>query len=141
MHRGQISLPGGAREAGDVDFAQTALRETREELGVPEGMVELLGPLTPLYIPPSRFCVYPYVGYTNSSPTLHPDPQEVQAILEVPVEHLLDPHTRVVETHVQDGQQFEVPVYRVVEQRVWGATAMILAEFLALLDTTPSLAL
>jgi 8-oxo-dGTP pyrophosphatase MutT (NUDIX family) len=134
-HRGQISLPGGAREALDAGFAQTALRETHEELGVPEEAVELLAPLTPLYIPPSRFCVYPFVGYTAGNPALHADPREVQQILEVPVEHLLNPQTRVVERHIQDGQSYEVPVYQVANQRVWGATAMILAEFLALLDT------
>ena len=132
-HKGQISLPGGAREPQDQDFAQTALRETCEELGIPEEAVEVLGSLTPLYIPPSRFCVYPYVGCASRPHPLRPDPHEVAEIIEVSLEQLLDPTTRQVETHLRDNQRFQVPVYRVANQKVWGATAMILAEFLAVL--------
>jgi 8-oxo-dGTP pyrophosphatase MutT (NUDIX family) len=133
MHRGQVSLPGGAREPQDRDFAQTALRETCEELGIPEGAVQLLGALSPLYIPPSQFCVYPYVGYVSTPPLLHPDPAEVAAVIEVPLRNLLEPDTRQVEVHWRNRQRFEVPIYRVAEQRVWGATAMMLAELVALL--------
>jgi 8-oxo-dGTP pyrophosphatase MutT (NUDIX family) len=133
MHRGQVSLPGGAREPQDRDFAQTALRETCEELGIPEGAVQLLGALSPLYIPPSQFCVYPYVGYVSTPPLLHPDPAEVAAVIEMPLRNLLEPDTRQVEVHWRNRQRFEVPIYRVAEQRVWGATAMMLAELVALL--------
>jgi len=133
MHKGQISLPGGAREPQDASFAQTALRETCEELGIPEEAIELLGSLTPLYIPPSRFCVYPYVGYARHTFPLHPDPNEVAEVIEVPLEHLLDPATRQVEIHFRHRQRFQVPIYEVAHHKVWGATAMILAEFLAML--------
>ncbi len=133
MHRGQISLPGGAREPQDRDFAQTALRETCEELGIPEGTVQILGALSPIYIPPSQFCVYPYVGYVSAPPLLQPDPGEVAAVLEVPLQHLLQPDTRQVEVHWRDNQRFEVPVYRVADQVIWGATGMMLAELVALL--------
>lgn len=133
MHRGQVSLPGGAREPQDHDFSQTALRETCEELGIPEGTAQILGALSPLYIPPSRFCVYPYVGYVNAPPLLHPDPAEVAAVIEVPLRHLMDLDTREIEVHWRNDQRFEVPVYRVAEQKVWGATAMMLAELVALL--------
>jgi 8-oxo-dGTP pyrophosphatase MutT (NUDIX family) len=135
MHRGQISLPGGAREPQDRDFAQTALRETCEELGIPETAVEVLGPLSPLYIPPSRFCVYPFVGYAESAPQLHPDGGEVAEVIEAGLAHLLDPSIRQVEPHWRDGQRFEIPVYRLGQHRVWGATAMILAEFLSIVRT------
>lgn len=133
IHRGQISLPGGAREPHDRDFAHTALRETCEELGIPEDAVQLLGALSPLYIPPSQFCVYPYVGYVSAPPSLHPDPAEVAAVIEVPLRHLLEPDTRQVEVHWRNNQRFEVPIYRIAEQKVWGATAMMLAELVALL--------
>jgi 8-oxo-dGTP pyrophosphatase MutT (NUDIX family) len=133
-HKGQVSLPGGSREPQDHSFAQTALRETCEELGIAEEAVEVLGSLTPLYIPPSRFCVYPYVGFASHPFPLRPDPNEVAEVIEVPLEHLLDPSTRQVETHLRDAQSFQIPVYQLANQRVWGATAMILAEFLALLS-------
>lgn len=138
MHRGQISLPGGARELQDGDFAQTALRETCEELGIPERAIELLGPLTPLFIPISSFCVYPYVGYARRVWSLRPDTNEVAEAIEVPVEHLLAPATRQVQIHLWDNQRFEVPAYEFGDHRIWGATAMILAEFLALLRAVPA---
>ncbi len=134
-HKGQLSLPGGAREPQDSDFAQTALRETCEELGIPENVLEIWGALTPLYIPPSRFCVHPYVGYASRLLSLRPDPNEVAEVIEVPLQHLLDPATRQVETYMRGNQRFQVPVYRVADHKIWGATAMILAEFLALLST------
>ena len=135
MHKGQISLPGGAREPQDPTFVQTALRETGEELGIPAGAVDVLGPLTPLFIPVSAFCVYPYVGYARQAVPLQPDANEVAEVIEVSVEHLLDPATRQEEIHWRDNQRFEVPTYRVGDHRVWGATAMILAELLTLLRT------
>jgi len=139
MHRGQISLPGGAREPLDESFAQTALRETHEELGIPEDAISVLGPLTPLYVPPSQFCVYPFVGHALRVPPLCPDPNEVAEIIEVSLEHLLDPVTREEEAHLRDGKSYDVPIYRVGTDRVWGATAMILAEFLAMLQAARTL--
>ncbi len=133
MHKGQISLPGGKSEPWDRDLTQTALRETCEELGIPERAIEVLGPLTPLFIPVSSFCVYPYVGYARRACSLRPDANEVAEAIEVSVKHLLVPTTRQVEIHYRDNQRFEVPAYKVGEHRIWGATAMILAEFLALL--------
>lgn len=132
-HRGQISFPGGAREPHDPSFAHTALRETSEELGIPETAIEILGPLTPLYIPPSRFCVYPHVGYMRRCLRIRPDTTEVAQVIEAPLECLLDPAIRRVETHFREGQEYQVPMYLLGEHRVWGATAMILAEFLAML--------
>jgi 8-oxo-dGTP pyrophosphatase MutT (NUDIX family) len=138
MHKGQISLPGGAREAQDRDLKQTALRETCEELGIPGRSIEVLGPLTPLFIPVSSFCVYPYVGYARRAPSLRPDVDEVAEAIEVSVKHLLAPATRQVEIHCRDNQRFEVPAYAAGAHRIWGATAMILAEFLALLRAVPA---
>jgi 8-oxo-dGTP pyrophosphatase MutT (NUDIX family) len=133
LHKGQVSLPGGAREAGDRSLVDTALREAGEEVGVPRADVEVLGPLSPLYIPVSSFCVYPYVGFTPHSFQFRADPREVARVVEAPLDHLLNPATQQLELHERDGQTFEVPFYRVSGQKVWGATAMILAEFVALL--------
>lgn len=138
LHKGQISLPGGAREPADKTLIDTALRETNEELGIPREAIELLGALTPLYIPVSSFCVYPYVGYAKEAFALQLDPKEVQQVIEVPLGLLLDVSIRQIETHFRDNQKFEVPVYRIASHKVWGATAMILAEFLTLLRLAQS---
>ena len=138
-HRGQVSLPGGAREPQDRSFAETALREAQEELGIAPQAVEILGALTPLYIPVSQFCVHAYVGHTPRAFALRPDPNEVAQVLEASLDHLLDPATRRIEVHERDGQRYEIPIYPVGDQRVWGATAMILAEFLEMVRTARNL--
>ncbi len=134
-HKGQISLPGGARE-GDESPVQTALRETREELGVPPHDTEVLGCLSTLYIPHSNYCIYPFVAYRPDSPVFCADPVEVAEVLEVPLALLLDPSIRRVEHW--PAPDFEsprrVPFFSIHGQVVWGATAMILSELVSLLD-------
>ena len=130
-HAGQISFPGGQREAGET-LRETALREAREEIGLaPEG-VELLGALTPLFIDPSSFCVHPFVGAMREQPALRPTDAEVEAILHVPLAHLLAPGTLVREEWTLHGAPVEVPFFAFDGHQVWGATAMMLAELLAL---------
>ena len=128
-HAGQISFPGGQREH-DEALSDTALREAREEVDLPPDSVRMLGSLTPLYIPPSNFCVHPFVGGLDTAPSLRPTDAEVDQVLRVPVTHLLDPNTRKTETRRLDGTAIEVPYYDVAGHTVWGATAMMLAEFL-----------
>jgi 8-oxo-dGTP pyrophosphatase MutT (NUDIX family) len=132
-HKGQVSLPGGAREPQDPSLADTAVRETCEELGIREDIVEVIGALTPLYIPVSGFCVHPHVAYTERAPVFHPRSEEVAEVLEVRLWRLLDPNTRGEEIRVRDGQRYRVPFYQLQHHQVWGATAMILGEFVALL--------
>lgn len=132
FHKGQISLPGGAVEAGESPD-QTALRETGEEIGVPSAEVELLGPLSPLYVPPSNFSIQPWVGWTPRRPLFRIEPTEVAELIEAPLDVLLDPATvQVEEWHLQGGS-WPVPFYRLGPHKVWGATAMILTELLTLL--------
>ena len=133
-HSGQISLPGGGREEGDTSLQATALREAQEEIGIATDGLELLGPLTPLYVPPSNNVIHPFVAYTPQHPTLHPDPTEVAELLEVPLHLLLDPLTRREEDWIWRGVPLHVPFYAVGHHKVWGATAIVLAEFLALLQ-------
>ncbi|HOU41226.1 MAG TPA: CoA pyrophosphatase [Promineifilum sp.] len=133
VHSGQVSCPGGRHEPPE-SLGATALRETYEEIGVPPAEVELLGELTPLYIMPSDFQVTPFVGrYVGPGrPRFVPDTREVAAILEVPLDLLLDPATRAEEEmELRGGLRLDVPFFRVNEGRVWGATAMMLSEFLA----------
>ena len=132
-HRGQISLPGGEQHPGE-SLEATALRETVEELGPDLVSVRVLGRLTPLYIPPSNYCIYPTVAFVPGVPAFRPQPDEVAEVIEVPVDHLADPANVRRETWTLGGQPVEVPYYEYEGHKIWGATAMVLAEFLALLD-------
>ena len=134
-HKGQISLPGGRHEDSDADYRATALREAREELGIALVDYELLGSLSTLYIPPSNFYIYPAVAYTPARPDFVPDPAEVAELIEVPLSTLLDPGTRIVEEWMMpqyNNTRVMMPHYHIAGHKVWGATAMVLAEFAAL---------
>lgn len=132
-HRGQISLPGGEQHPGESVEA-TALREAEEELGIRLDAARILGRLTPLYIPPSNFCIYPTVAFLPGNPVFDPQPDEVAEIIEVPVHHLADPLNRRREAWTIDGRTVNVPFYEFNGRKIWGATAMVLAECMALLD-------
>ncbi len=127
VHSGQISLPGGRREDGE-SFLQTALRETHEEVGVPLHDIELLGKLTPIYIPPSDFEVHPFVGYVSYHPQWVPELTEVTAIIEMPLDSLLDDTLKKIKLLDVRGFSIKAPFYDVAGHEVWGATAIILAE-------------
>ncbi|MCA1554655.1 MAG: GNAT family N-acetyltransferase, partial [Chloroflexi bacterium] len=111
-------------------------REAREELGISLEDVEVLCSLSSLYIPPSNFLIYPTVAYCPYRPDFKPDPNEVAELIEVPVTVLLDPRTRVIEPWARPEYNLTVmmPYYRVDGHKVWGATAMVLAEFAAMLQ-------
>jgi 8-oxo-dGTP pyrophosphatase MutT (NUDIX family) len=133
-HAGQISFPGGRREIGET-LQTTAFREAYEEIGIPPAELDFLGRLSSLYIPPSDYEVHPFVAwYKNGRPHFTPQESEVAEILEVPLSHLLDPNTRVEESWEIRGFQLNVPFYLVSGHKVWGATAMMLSEFLARLE-------
>ena len=129
-HAGQISFPGGQRE-GDESLPETALREAEEEVDLPPASVQMLGRLTPLYIPPSNFCVHPFVGGIDTVPDLRSTDEEVEQVLQVPLARLLNPATRKTEMRRLGETDVEVPYYDAAGHTVWGATAMMLAEFLA----------
>lgn len=126
-HAGQISFPGGRKEEGE-GYAQAALRETCEELGVCQP-IELIGKLTELYIPPSDFLVQPFVGYLDHHPEWRYDPREVAEVIECPVTLLLDDSLKRREMGEFQGVSFEYGSYHFGGHRVWGATAIMLAEF------------
>ena len=130
-HSAQVSFPGGAIEAEDLSLEHTALRETREEIGI-SGPIEILGSLTPLHIPVSNFMVHPFVGWMEEHQEFHPDPTEVQYVIEVSLRELLDPANRDSETIYHHERTIEAPFYRVGKEKIWGATAMMLSEVLHL---------
>lgn len=134
-HGGQISMPGGVVEPGET-FEQAALREAHEEVGLPlESLrdVRILGALTPLDIAVSGFKLHPIAGTLAARPPLSPSDGEVARILEVPVDELLGAHAVRSFERTRDGVPMTVPAFHVLHHEIWGATAMVLAEFLTLL--------
>ncbi len=127
VHGGQVSFPGGKHEEGE-SFEQTAIRETREELGV-EVPITVLGPLTSLYVPPSDFDIHPFVGTVSAQPVWSPSPDEVAEVIEVTLPQLLDDQYKTVETWMRNNAPFRVPMYVFGGNKVWGATAVMLSEF------------
>lgn len=131
-HQSQISFPGGRQEPGE-DLVQTALRETKEELGIQPESPRLLGTLTPLYIPPSNTCIHPVVASLPQRPEFVRSPEEVEEVIEVPMAHLLNPMNVHEEVWTIRGIPVRVPFYFFEGNKIWGATAMVLAELLELL--------
>ena len=131
-HGGQVSLPGGRIEPGE-SVEHAALREAHEEVGLDPGTVQTIGALTPLDIPVSGFCLHPIVAAVDRRPILRPALGEVARILEIAVDTLLDPASYGTRPLVRDGRALEAPTVLVEGVEIWGATAMALAEFLALL--------
>lgn len=128
-HSGQIAFPGGAWEIHDADLAQTALRETQEEIGLDPAAITILGKLTPLYVSVSNFTVHPFVGFASDPGPFVCQPSEVDGVLTAPVADLAaSAGTMFV---ARQGRRRRVPCYRCRTDRIWGATAMITAEFLA----------
>ena len=130
-HSGQISFPGGKKEDADPDLQTTALRETYEEVGIQPENVQVIGRLTDVYIPPSGFLVSPFVGFLKDTPTFTPDPREVAAVIETPIDHFLDPTiVKQKKLFLKSHQVYiDVPYYDVQSEVVWGATSAMLSEF------------
>lgn len=133
-HPGQVAFPGGARH-GKETVLQTALREAQEEVGLDPAQVTPLGRLTHIYIPPSHFCIQIVVGYTPHRPQWRPAAEEVAEVIETPLAHFLDPASQDSEDRLIDGQVRRIPFYRLGPYEVWGATAMVIAEFMAVLES------
>ena len=133
-HAGQVSLPGGSVD-GDETAEQAARREAWEEVGVDPDALDVLGGLTPIYIPPSRFSVWPFVAAVGSRPPFVAQETEVAKILDVPLAHLLDRARRQRSTRDAPLGRFEVPYFDLAGHQVWGATAMMLAEFAAVAES------
>ncbi len=132
FHKGQISLPGGAQE-NDEPLEQTALREAHEEVGVDPAGVEMIGALSSMYVPPSNFCIHPFVGVAAAEPDFRTEATEVAELIKTPLDLLLDPATVRQEEWEIRGEMWPIPFYQIGPHKVWGATAMILAEFAAML--------
>jgi 8-oxo-dGTP pyrophosphatase MutT (NUDIX family) len=127
-HSGEISLPGGSADPTDNTLADTALREAWEELGISPGTVEIVTSLAQVWIPVSNFRITPYVGLTPAQPAFTPAPTEVAAVIEVPLNILCQPATLQSEMRELRGRMVHIPYFAIDEHKVWGATALILAQ-------------
>ena len=131
-HPGQISLPGGAIEPGESG-SQAALREFHEELGDPTLELRVLGHLSPLYVHASNFRVEPWVAVAPRRPQWSPSRIEVAQLLEVPLDHLLDPANLGCHERQYQGQSYVAPHFAWKDHSIWGCTCMILGELVTIL--------
>ncbi len=130
-HAGQYSFPGGSRDAEDTTPLHTALRETREELGIDVSGVRVLGALDE--VPTlTEFRIQPFVGVIPDGLEYRPNPDEVEFILEVPLEALMDPALRRTERRSVRGVEYEVDFYTYGSHVIWGATGRIVRDLLRL---------
>ncbi len=126
-HRGQISLPGGAKES-DESLSSTAIRETQEEIGINTDDINLIGFLSPLFVPVTGFIINPFVGMINTDFEPQPAPEEVETVFSVPVNDLLTDDHELQEMRNLRGYDVDIPYFLLSGYKVWGATAMILSE-------------
>jgi len=127
-HSGQISFPGGKLEEQDASLKHAALRETKEEIGIDEEQINVLGELTQVYISPSNFLVTPFLSYSDFSPQFSLS-HEVTSIVEPSIKDLLN-EKNIVTTKVKTKYgNFTVPAFNFNGKIVWGATALMLSEF------------
>ncbi len=135
VHSAQMAFPGGGIEEQDKDLIDTALRESQEEIGFSTSRTNILGQLSDFYIPPSHSLVSPIVAFTDQRPTYNIDTYEVDRVIETNLEIVRNPenlsHKQIT---LQNGYKMNAPAFMVGGQSVWGATAMILSEFLAVLE-------
>lgn len=136
VHSGQIGFPGGKPEPQDLSMADTACRETWEEVGVEMASIELIRPMTSLYIPPSNYDVFPFLGMTPKTPSFKLQASEVKSIIEVTLSDILELKNQNYTTvKTSYGPHVRVPAFTFKDQIVWGATAMILMEIMILFQS------
>ncbi|PZX94961.1 coenzyme A pyrophosphatase [Flavobacterium aquariorum] len=136
VHSSQIAFPGGKYEKEDDNFMQTALRETFEEIGIHREKIEVLKAFTHLYIPPSNFMVYPFLGICRDEIAFYPDPKEVADIIELPLSSFLSDSIVInAQMTTSYAKSIEVPAFKIDGHIVWGATAMMLSELKIVLNS------
>lgn len=134
VHGGQISFPGGKREEKDIDLVSTALREATEEIAIVPEEIEIIGTLTPLYIPVSNIVVTPVAGWVSHRPDFKPDPGEVEFIIEAELDLFLDYSIVRTRPWTISGEEIDIRYFDYEGHVIWGATAMILHELLAIIN-------
>ena len=136
-HPGQISLPGGRREAGET-LEETACRELQEELGLATFPGRVLGALQPLYVYNSDYYVTPFMAYSQRLPQYEPCRDEVERVIQLPLGLLHDRGQDRVERFTRGLMEWTAPVVGHADELIWGATAIILAEVRVVIDAVMS---
>ena len=137
VHSAQIAFPGGKYEIEDITFENTALRETYEEIGIHPENIQIIMPFTQIYIPPSNFMVYPFLGICKTEIIFTPDIDEVAKIIELPLSVFLDDDIIINTTMTTSyAKNISIPAFKIEEHIVWGATAMMLSELKEVLKKT-----
>ena len=131
-HSHEVSFPGGRHEEGDPDLWETALREATEEIGLDPGLPRLVGRLDPLVTVGSRSLIHPFVAALPGPPELVPNPAEVEAVLYVPLAELLLDEVYREEEWTRFDVPWTITFFELVGDTVWGATAAMLRQLLAL---------
>jgi 8-oxo-dGTP pyrophosphatase MutT (NUDIX family) len=135
VHSRQICFPGGALEKEDASLLDTAIRESNEEIGLKPELIQILGPLSPLYIPVSNFFVQPYMAFLISKPEYLLDPQEAAGVLEISLSELMDDNNEDFRLVDHRGEfTLKTPCFVFEDEVVWGATAMMIAEMKAIIS-------
>lgn len=130
FHSSQISFPGGKYENSDKDLSKTALRETYEEIGVSPNSINIIGQISSIYIPVSNFTAKPYIGYIKEKPDFKTDNFEVNRVINVKISELQDNKNKQLGIFKVGNKQIQAPCYNANGNKIWGATAMVLSEFL-----------
>ena len=137
-HKGQISLPGGIRE-NDESLNETALRETKEEVGIDSTKIIISGSLTPFFITVTGYIVHPFIGWCKEKPSTKIHDVEVNQLFSVSITELMDEKILQTEQWNIRGYDAIVPYYNFGKCKVWGATAAILSEFKSILEDISSI--
>ena len=130
-HPGQIALPGGAREKKET-LANTSLREAFEEVGIIPENVEIIGKMTPLPVPVSKYLISPFIGVTKQEPKWNINKQEVDELIILKFRDLIESDKGYYEDWKLNGNMLRVPIFKVMNKDIWGATAAVLSELLDL---------
>ena len=135
IHSGQMALPGGKLEVGDKDQYDTALREANEEVGVVNEDIKIIGSLSEFFVAASNYMVLPVIGKIDYKPNFLPEPREVEHIVTPSIDQLIAPENlKEKEMTVRNGYRLLCPYYDLENRTVWGATAMMLSEFVEILN-------
>ncbi|RLD63441.1 MAG: coenzyme A pyrophosphatase [Bacteroidetes bacterium] len=130
FHSAQISFPGGKYESSDNVLSQTALRETYEEIGIEPELIKIIGPISSIYIPISNYTAQPFIGYVNKKPDFKIDTFEVSNVINVKISELLDNVNKKNGLFKVGNKKIQAPYYNANGNKIWGATAMVLCEFI-----------
>ncbi len=132
-HSGQIAFPGGKYEKKDKHLKETAYRETKEEIGIDRDKFEIIGALTNLFIPVSAFDVYPFIAFAKEKLVYKKQEYEVEKVFELKLKDFLNTDNHHTETVNKNGIEITIPYYYINNNKIWGATAMIISELIDIL--------